>query len=113
MKRILFTIAMIPAVASAQFYELSPADQALVNQALANHGIQPIQPLQPQQVYGIPVQPVLPVPNDRGPWGTGYSVVTTTRPTAQLYDSDVTGSETVQRVVPNGVLGQPIKGPNW
>lgn len=112
MKRILFAIALIPTMASAQFYELSPTDQALLD-ALTNHRGEPNQPIQPQQVYGIPVQPVLPVPNDRGPWGTGYSVVTTTRPTTQLYDSDMTGSETIQRVVPNGVLGQPLKGPNW
>lgn len=69
-----------------------------------------------QQVYGVPVQPVLPVPQDQGPWGTGYSIVTNTRPTRNLWDRDVTGSETVQRVVPNDALGQPMKGldlNNW
>lgn len=69
-----------------------------------------------QQVYGVPVQPVLPVPQDQGPWGTGYSIVTSTRPTRNLWDRDVTGSETVQRVVPNDALGQPMKGldlNNW
>ena len=112
MKTILTLIAMLPVVASAQTGNIEAFRRALdaENQFYGvGSGIQ----TQPQQVYGIPVQPVLPVPNDRGPWGTGYSVVTTTRPTTQLYDSDVTGSETVQRVVPNGVLGQPIKGPNW
>jgi hypothetical protein len=61
-------------------------------------------------VYGLPVQPVLPVPQDRGPWGTGYSVVTTTRPKTNLFDRDMVGSETVQRVVPNDGLGQPMRG---
>lgn len=65
---------------------------------------------QPQQVYGLPVQPVLPVPQDNGPWGTGYSIVTNSRPTRNLYDRDVVGSETVQRIVPNDALGQPMRG---
>lgn len=58
---------------------------------------------------GIPVQPVLPVPDDNGLWGTGYSIVTTTRPVRSLFDKDLTGSETVQRVVPNDAFGQPIR----
>lgn len=71
---------------------------------------------QPAPSYGLPVQPVLPVPQDRGPWGTGYSVVTNSRPTRNLYDRDVVGSETVQRIVPNDALGQPMRGidlNNW
>ena len=71
---------------------------------------------QPAPSYGLPVQPVLPVPQDRGPWGTGYSIVTNSRPTRNLWDRDVTGSETVQRIVPNDALGQPMKGidlNNW
>jgi hypothetical protein len=64
----------------------------------------------PAPTIGIPVQPVLPVPQDRGPWGTGYSIVTTTRPQRNLWDRDLTGSETVQRVVPNDGLGQPMRG---
>lgn len=59
---------------------------------------------------GIPVQPVLPVPADNGVWGTGYSIVTTTRPVRSLFDRDLTGSETVQRVVPNDGLGRPMTG---
>ena len=71
---------------------------------------------QPAPSYGLPVQPVLPVPQDRGPWGTGYSIVTNSRPTRNLWDRDVTGSETVQRIVPNDALGQPMRGldlNNW
>jgi len=67
-------------------------------------------PAQQQQPSGIAVQPIIPVPQDRGPWGTGYSVVTTTRPQRNLWDRDVVGSETVQRVVPNDGLGQPMRG---
>jgi len=69
-----------------------------------------------QQVYGMPVQPMLPVPQDTGPWGTGYSIVTTTKPKINIFNRDLTGSETVQRIVPNDALGQPMKGldlNNW
>lgn len=79
-------------------------------------GLPSVQQQQPAPVYGLPVQPVLPVPQDRGPWGTGYSIVTNSRPTRNLWDRDVTGSETVQRIVPNDALGQPMKGldlNNW
>ena len=79
-------------------------------------GLPPVQQQQQLPVYTLPVQPVLPVPQDRGPWGTGYSVVTNSRPTRNLWDRDVTGSETVQRIVPNDALGQPMRGidvNNW
>lgn len=79
-------------------------------------GLPSVQQQQPAPVYGLPVQPVLPVPQDRGPWGTGYSIVTNSRPTRNLWDRDVTGSETVQRIVPNDALGQPMRGidvNNW
>ena len=71
-------------------------------------GLPPAQQQQPSA--GIAVQPIIPVPQDRGPWGTGYSVVTTTRPQRNLWDRDVVGSETVQRVVPNDAVGQPMRG---
>lgn len=108
MRKIALALLLMPTVALA---DDDAFDQWLVNEALGRN--------QPQQVapsYGLPVQPVLPVPQDRGPNGTGYSIVTTTRPTRNLWDRDVTGSETVQRVVPNNVLGQPMKGVdplNW
>lgn len=102
MRVILVVILAMPIVASAQ------SDDAL-NQWLVDEALKRTQP-QPQQVYGLPVQPVLPVPQDNGPWGTGYSVVTTTRPKTNLFDRDMVGSETVQRVVPNDGLGQPMRG---
>jgi len=102
MKKTLLALAFLPVAASAQ-YEPNALDMAI-----ANSGYKPQQQQQP--VYGLPVQPVIPVPQDRGPWGTGYSVVTTTRPQRNLWDRDLTGSETVQRVVPNDGLGQPMRG---
>lgn len=100
MKTILTLIAMLPSVAMAQVTQ---------EQFNAIMGFPP-PPQQAQPVYGLPVQPVLPVPQDRGPWGTGYSIVTTTKPKRNIFDSDLTGEETVQRVVPNDALGQPLKG---
>jgi hypothetical protein len=102
MKTILTLIAMLPSVAMAQ---MTP-DQIRQYQEVMGF----VQPQQPAPVYGLPVQPVLPVPQDRGPWGTGYSIVTTTRPKQNIFNRDLTGEETVQRVVPNDALGQPMKG---
>jgi hypothetical protein len=102
MKKILLALAFLPIAASAQHQPNA------LDLAIANSGYKPQQQQQP--IYGLPVQPVLPVPHDNGPWGTGYSVVTTTRPQKNLWDRDLTGSETVQRVVPNDGLGQPMRG---
>ena len=102
--RILLTLAaFLPVMATAQ--SLDPAGDIFRQYLEQQYPIQ-----QPQQVYGLPVQPVLPVPKDQGPWGTGYSIVTNSRPTRNLYDRDMVGSETVQRIVPNDALGQPMKG---
>jgi len=98
MKKILFTLAFMPLTASAC--------DAVCEAQLRAIGAWPT----PVPAYGLPVQPVLPVPQDDGPWGKGYSIVTTTRPRRSLYDRDLTGSETVQRIVPNDALGQPIRG---
>lgn len=100
MRMILCLFAMLPSVAVAQVTQ---------EQFNAIMGFPP-PPQQPAPVYGLPVQPVLPVPQDKGPWGTGYSIVTTTKPKRNIFDSDLTGEETVQRVVPNDALGQPLKG---
>lgn len=108
MKKILFALILTtPLLAHA---DDKAFDQWLVNEALGRNNPQP---QAPTQAYGLPVQPVLPVPQDRGPWGTGYSVVTTTRPTQNLFNRDLTGSETVQKVVPNDALGQPMRGLNF
>jgi len=100
MRKLLLTLTFLPLTASAQ--ECDSVCQ-IFREA---YGL----PQQPAPVYGLPVQPVLPVPQDNGPWGTGYSVVTTTREKVNIFDRDLTGQETVQRVVPNGANGQPLKG---
>ncbi len=104
MKKYMIALAFMPSVALAQ--SGNPTLDAL-RQSL---GLQPLPPQQVAPSYGLPVQPVLPVPQDNGPWGTGYSVVTTTREKVNIFDRDLTGQETVQRVVPNGANGQPMKG---
>lgn len=102
MRTILALLLFAPIVAQAQSNDL------LADTVSQIYGLPSVNQQQP--VYGLPVQPVLPVPQDRGPWGTGYSIVTTTRPQRNLWDRDVTGTETVQRVVPNDGLGQPMRG---
>jgi len=107
MKALIFTLALMPTMATAQ---------GLIGELEAPTG--PANSLESPYYpppYGIAVQPVLPVPRDRGPWGTGYSVVTTTRerrdPFAILSgDSNGIKTETVQRVVPNDWSGAPIRG---
>lgn len=110
MRKISFILCLIPSIALA---DDKAFDQWLVDEALGRHESHQFAP---PPVAGYPVQPVLPVPQDKGPWGTGYSIVTTTRPTRNLWDQDRTGAETVQRVVPNNAIGQPMKGldlNNW
>jgi hypothetical protein len=102
MKKILLTLAFLPVTALAQ--ECDSVCQVFREA----YGLPAV--ATPAPSYGLPVQPVLPIPQDNGPWGTGYSIVTTTRPQRNLWDRDLTGSETVQRVVPNDGLGQPMRG---
>jgi hypothetical protein len=106
MKRALIAILLCPTIALGQTVE---------QDLMMAHGINPLsQKTREPQV--IQVQPGIPIPQDRGPWGTGYSRVTTTRETRQLFDRDLTGVETVERVVPNDALGQPLRGAapwNW
>lgn len=102
MRTLLTVLLFAPIVAQAQ------SNDAVSEVYRQHFGLPPVQQQQPS--VAIPVQPIIPVPQDRGPWGTGYSVVTTTRPQRNLWDRDVVGSETVQRVVPNDGLGQPMRG---
>lgn len=102
MRTLLTILLILPTVATAQTYD------DLMNGYRDAMGL-PVERKE-RPVYGLPVQPVLPVPQDRGPWGTGYSIVTTTKPKRNIFDSDLTGEETVQRIVPNDALGQPMKG---
>ena len=101
MKTILFILAMLPGAALAQFDDVDAYDELEA------------------PIYGNPnpviIQPGIPVPRDRGPWGTGYSIVTETRERPDAWgrflgDRDATTTTTTQRVVPNNVTGQPITG---
>jgi hypothetical protein len=106
MRKVILAVLLVPSVALGQSGVTDEQFNAIMGF--------PLMQQQPAPVYGLPVQPVLPVAEDRGPWGTGYSIVTTTRPKQSLFDRDLVGSETVQRVVPNDGLGQPMKGlDNW
>jgi hypothetical protein len=101
MKALLFTLAMLPGVALAQFDVETGHDASE-----STFGGNP---------YPIIVQPGISVPRGSGPWGTGYSVVTETRERPDTWgrvlgDRDATTTTTTQRVVPNDALGQPIKG---
>ena len=107
MRTLLTLTLIVPCVAFGQT-ELTDLDWAIANGTFGRDNTTTTK-------QSVPIQPVLPVPQDRGPWGTGYSIVTTTRAQRSIYDRDVTGSETVQRVVPNDGLGQPMRGLdlNW
>lgn len=107
MKTLLFTLLALPTVALAdddEFYRWLGND--LDSGAPRNNQLT------------IGVQPILPVPNDRGPWGTGYSVVTTERVIPDIGgmirgDEDAKRRETVQKVVPNDAIGNPLRGFDW
>jgi hypothetical protein len=105
MKTLIFTLALMPAVATAQgLIEELEAPTGPANSLEAPYYPPP---------YGIAVQPVLPVPRDRGPWGTGYSIITETRERPDmsrqlLGDWNATRQQTIQKWVPNDALGNPI-----
>jgi len=73
----------------------------------------PIVPVAP------PFGPAIPIPQGSyaGPWGTGYSVVTTERESTDwlrksLGDPNHTYRRTVTSILPNDALGQPMQGPS-
>lgn len=91
---------------------------------LGGTGVNPwIEPINPYGNGIVPVAPpfgpALPIPQGRyaGPWGTGYSVVTTERESTDwlrksLGDPNHTYKRTVTSILPNDALGQPIQGPS-
>lgn len=106
MKALLLTTLLIPSVAMAQDGYDWMIGNDLDEYAPRNNEL------------NIGVQPVLPVPNNGGPWGTGWSVVTTEREVADPFArmqgiTKATKRETIQKVVPNDALGNPIKGFDW
>jgi hypothetical protein len=77
--------------------------------------------LYPSEVVPVapPFGPAIPIPQGRyaGPWGTGYSVVTTERESTDwlrksLGDPNHTYKRTVTSILPNDALGQPMQGPS-
>lgn len=108
MRIIIFTLLALPTIALAdddEFYGWLGND---IDDASPRNGAQVV----------VGVQPIIPVPRDKGPWGTGYSVITTERDTVDPFgvymgDDDARKRETVQRVVPNGPLGNPLRGIDW
>lgn len=104
MKRILLTLLLIPGTATAQIPE------AQMREIL---GLPP-QSI-PQGYIAQPVAPLVPViPNNAGPYGRGYSIVTTTREQPDIWrrymgDRGATYQEQTTEVVPNDALGNPVR----
>jgi len=104
MKRILLTLLALPTVANAQVTQ---------EQMGAILGIP--QPVVPQPYIAQPVAPLVPVvPNNAGPYGRGYSIVTTTREQPDIWrrymgDRGATYQEQTTEVVPNDALGNPVR----
>lgn len=60
----------------------------------------------------VPINPRLDAPGERNSlgWNTGYSALTTTSERPSIYGRDVgTITETVTKIVPNDVLGNPVR----
>ena len=85
--------------------------------AVSAQAINPWIPIMQNPQYNVPIVPVVPVvprqlpPN---PWGTGYSVVTTTRTKPDLFrqamgERGATMEETTTQTVPNDAGGNPMK----
>ena len=104
MKTILFTLALVtPLAVSAQ-----DVDNALILELFR----QKYAAQQPIPI--VPVVPVAPRQLRPNPWGTGYSVVTTTRTKPDLFrqaagERGATYEETTTQTVPNDAGGNPMK----
>ena len=98
MRVILFSLLMVPSVVFAQGY---PANGVTVVHQGAS------------QIAVVPPPGGLGERNSAG-WGTGYSVVTSTQERPNPFGRALGGSdsivETRTQVVPNDVLGQPMRG---
>jgi len=98
MRVILFLLFMVPSVVFAQGY--APNGVTVVHQGAG-------------QIAVVPPPVGLGERNSAG-WGTGYSVVTSTQERPNPLGRALGGSDTVvetrTQVVPNDVLGQPMRG---
>lgn len=115
MKRLIFSLLLVPATALAQ----TPAEYLAANGV--NGGYYAPYPDYPPNVVPVapPFGPALPIPQGRyeGPWGMGYSVVTTERENTDylrksLGDPNHTYKRTVTSILPNDYSGQPMQGPS-
>jgi hypothetical protein len=67
------------------------------------------------QPYIVQPQPLVPIiPNNAGPYGRGYSIITTTREQPDVWrrymgERGATYQEQTTEVVPNNALGNPIR----
>ena len=104
MKTMLFTLVLLtPLTVSAQ-----DVDNALILELFR----QKYAAQQPIPI--VPVVPVVPRQLPSNPWGTGYSVVTTTRTKPDLFrqaagERGATYEETITQAVPNDAGGNPMK----
>ena len=82
--------------------------------AVSAQAINPWIPIVQGSQYNVPIVPVVPRQLPPNPWGTGYSVVTTTRTKPDLFrqamgERGATMEETTTQTVPNDAGGNPMK----
>jgi hypothetical protein len=120
MRVITFSFVFLACVSNAHAQVQSAADYLAAN-GVGNLGAITGGEVYPNQIVPVapPFGPALPIPQGRyaGPWGTGYSVVTTERESTDwlrksLGDPNHTYKRTVTSIVPNDALGQPMQGPS-
>jgi len=115
------TLVILLACASNAHAQVQSAAAYLAANGVGNLGAITGGNLYPNEVVPVapPFGPALPIPQGRyaGPWGTGYSVVTTERESTDwlrksLGDPNHTYKRTVTSILPNDALGQPMQGPS-
>lgn len=123
------TLTILLACASTAHAQVQSAGAYLAANGVGSLGrLGPVNPYVDPYVdpYAAPIVPVappfgpaIPIPQGRyaGPWGTGYSVVTTERESTDwlrksLGDPNHTYKRTVTSILPNDALGQPMQGPS-
>jgi hypothetical protein len=115
------TLVTLLACASNAHAQVQSAAAYLAANGVGNLGAITGGNLYPNEIVPVapPFGPALPIPQGRyaGPWGTGYSVVTTERESTDwlrksLGDPNHTYKRTVTSILPNDALGQPMQGPS-
>lgn len=115
------TLVILLACASNAHAQVQSAAAYLAANGVGNLGAITGGNLYPNEIVPVapPFGPALPIPQGRyaGPWGTGYSVVTTERESTDwlrksLGDPNHTYKRTVTSILPNDALGQPMQGPS-